>query len=180
MIFNTKQQFRQDSPGLFRYNSGQEKNLLTVRHDIMTTQEFITHSEDETFRLAEKIGRSLKGNEIIGLVGDLGAGKTVFTKGLASGLGLEDRGLVCSPSYTLINIYEAKVSIIHIDLYRIESPEEIEELGWEDYISTGVVIIEWADRMPPIEDSVHVAILVEDENMRKITIGYPPSIKLGC
>ena len=136
----------------------------------MDSKEFITRSEEETFRLAERLGAALEGREVVMLEGELGAGKTIFAKGLASGLGLEDRGLVVSPSYTLVNVYEARVPIFHIDLYRIESEEEIEDLGWEDYISGGVVIVEWADRMPPLEGAIRVNIRVGEDDSRRITI----------
>ena len=150
-----------------------------VPDDIMITQKYITQSEDETIRLAEKLGGALQGHEIIGLVGDLGVGKTVFTKGIASGLGLDDAGHVCSPSYTLINIYEARVPIIHIDLYRMESLEEITDLGWEEYISNGVVIIEWADRLPALEDAVYVYLKMTNKQGRRITIRSAPYLKLN-
>ena len=97
-------------------------------------QKYVSAAEDETFLIAKTLGEKLKGDEIILLSGELGAGKTVFAKGIAAGLGIDDSGQVCSPSFTLINIYQARVLIIHMDLYRLESESEISDLGWEDWI----------------------------------------------
>jgi tRNA threonylcarbamoyladenosine biosynthesis protein TsaE len=139
----------------------------------MDSKEFITRSEEETFHLAERLGAAMVGGEVVLLEGELGAGKTIFAKGLASGLGLNDRGQVVSPSYTLVNVYEARVPIFHIDLYRIESEEEIDDLGWEDYLGGGVVIVEWADRMPPLEGAIRVFIFIDEDDSRRITIRAP-------
>ena len=133
-------------------------------------QEFISHSENETFQFAREIGRKLIGNEIILITGELGAGKTVFTKGLAAGLGLEDVHQVCSPSYTLINIYPARVPIYHMDLYRLGSGEEIESLGWEDFIGEGLIVIEWADRLDPLLEGIEVLIEIIEDMTRNIKI----------
>ncbi|MCP2605052.1 tRNA (adenosine(37)-N6)-threonylcarbamoyltransferase complex ATPase subunit type 1 TsaE, partial [Candidatus Aminicenantes bacterium AH-873-B07] len=83
----------------------------------MNKSEIITKSEEETFLLAKKIGQELKGKEVILLIGELGAGKTIFVKGIASGAGVEDITEVCSPSYTILNVYEGKFPIYHFDLY---------------------------------------------------------------
>jgi tRNA threonylcarbamoyladenosine biosynthesis protein TsaE len=144
----------------------------------MSPLEFITHSENETFLLAQKLGASLHGDEIILLVGDLGTGKTVFAKGLASGLGLKAWHHVCSPSYTLINIYEAKVPIVHLDLYRLGSDAEVSDLGWEDYIGEAVVIIEWADRMPHPENALKIQFIFLSEKGRRIIITSPSPLKI--
>ena len=104
-------------------------------------------SENETFELAKRLAESFQGQEVVFLTGELGAGKTVFAKGIASGLGLEDVYQVCSPSFTLVNIYQAKYPIYHIDLYRLRKNSEIEDLGWEDYLDRGVIIVECADKL---------------------------------
>jgi len=111
------------------------------------TKQYITNSERETFLLAKKLAASFKGNEVVLLEGELGAGKTIFAKGIAAGLGLKDVHQVCSPSYTLVNIYQAKYPIFHIDLYRLDQDAEILDLGWEDYLDQGVVIVEWAEKI---------------------------------
>ncbi len=91
-----------------------------------------THSEEETFRLARGDGLGFNGTEVVLLVGELGAGKTVFAKGLASGAGVMDVNGVSSPSFTLVNIYQGRHRVFHIDLYRLEREAEIVDLGWED------------------------------------------------
>ena len=131
---------------------------------------FISTKEEETFLIAKSLGEKLDGNEIILLSGELGAGKTVFARGIAAGLGLDDIGQVCSPSFTLINIYQARVPVIHMDLYRLETQSEILDLGWEDYINTGVIIVEWAEKMNYPSTAIQVTIEVDEENRRTISI----------
>ena len=130
----------------------------------------ITCSESETFRLAQELAGSFLGKEVVLLTGELGAGKTVFAKGIASGLGLEDVHQVCSPSFTLVNIYQARHPIYHIDLYRLDNDSEIEDLGWEEYLEQGIVIVEWAEKLTMELDAIRVSIRVLDDEKRKITI----------
>jgi tRNA threonylcarbamoyladenosine biosynthesis protein TsaE len=130
----------------------------------------ITHSERETFHLAEKLSRDFKGREIILLTGELGAGKTVFAKGLASGLGVRDINQVCSPSYTLINIYQGRYPIYHIDLYRLQEDAEISDLGWEDFLGEAVVVVEWAEKIKFPLDGILVTIEVGQAEDRTISI----------
>ncbi|MBD3415023.1 MAG: tRNA (adenosine(37)-N6)-threonylcarbamoyltransferase complex ATPase subunit type 1 TsaE [Candidatus Aminicenantes bacterium] len=112
----------------------------------MSHQRLITHSEKETILAAEKIAASFNGDEVVLLTGDLGAGKTVFTKGIALGLGLQNIDQVCSPSYTILNVYKSKFDIYHFDFYRL-SKGETSQLGWEDYLGCGVMVVEWAEKM---------------------------------
>lgn len=127
-------------------------------------------SEKETFQLAKELARSFQGQEVVLLKGELGAGKTVFAKGIAAGLGLEDVDQVCSPSFTLVNIYQARYPVFHIDLYRLEKKTEIEDLGWEEYLDRGVVIVEWAEKFRMDVDAINVVIDVLRDETRKITI----------
>jgi tRNA threonylcarbamoyladenosine biosynthesis protein TsaE len=129
-----------------------------------------TALENETFELAKKLAESFQGREVVLLTGELGAGKTVFAKGIAAGLGLEDVDHVCSPSFTLVNIYQAKCPVFHIDLYRLEKNSEIEDLGWEDYLDRGVVIVEWAEKLKMEVEAIKISIEVLDDETRKITI----------
>jgi len=101
-------------------------------------------SPEETFLYGESLGKILEGRELIFLSGNLGAGKTMFTKGIGSGLGIERREIV-SPSYTLMNIYEGKHKLFHIDLYRIGDhlTGGIPEI--DDNLDTGVIVVEWAE-----------------------------------
>jgi tRNA threonylcarbamoyladenosine biosynthesis protein TsaE len=132
--------------------------------------EHTTASEKETFELAKKLARSFQGKEVVLLMGELGAGKTVFAKGIAAGLDLEDAHQVHSPSFTLVNIYQAKYAVFHIDLYRLENKAEIENLGWEDYLDNGVIIVEWGERLDMDVEAIRVTIEVLSDEKRKITI----------
>jgi tRNA threonylcarbamoyladenosine biosynthesis protein TsaE len=127
-------------------------------------------SEKETFALAKKLAESFQGKEVVLLTGELGAGKTVFAKGIAAGLGLDDVNEVCSPSFTLVNIYQAKYPIYHIDLYRLGNNSEIEDLGWEDYLDSGVIVVEWAEKLKMEMEALRISIEILDDETRKITI----------
>jgi tRNA threonylcarbamoyladenosine biosynthesis protein TsaE len=133
----------------------------------------VTRSEEETFGLAEDLASSFSGREIVLLEGELGAGKTVFAKGLASGAGVRNIHQVCSPSFTLVNIYEGRHRIFHIDLYRLERAAEVEDLGWEDYLGEGIVIVEWAEKLPFALEGLSVRIESGPDDERRITIRRP-------
>ena len=106
----------------------------------------ISHSPAETAALGEQWGRATSSGLVIGLSGDLGAGKTQFVKGLARGLGIEAR--VQSPTFALVNIYNGgRLTLFHLDLYRLDTPEQIAAAGLEEYLRpAGVTVIEWAER----------------------------------
>ena len=133
-------------------------------------QEIITSSESETFSLAEQIGKSLKGTEVILLSGDLGAGKTIFAKGIAAGLDIDDVHQVRSPSYTLVNIYSAKFPIYHIDLYRLANESEIDDLGWEDFLGQGVIVVEWAEKLKFDLEAIRIEIEILGDQKRRVRI----------
>jgi tRNA threonylcarbamoyladenosine biosynthesis protein TsaE len=133
-------------------------------------KEYITQSEEETFQVARDLAEKFRGDEVIFLFGELGAGKTVFAKGIAAGLGLKDYRHVCSPSFTLVNIYQAKYPIYHIDLYRLGKTAEIQDLGWEDYLGHGVVIVEWAEKLSFPIDAIQVRFEVIEKNHRRIFV----------
>ncbi len=139
------------------------------------SQEHVSRSEEETIELAVELGSRLRGDEVILLEGELGAGKTVFTRGLAAGMGLEDTTQVCSPSFTLVNVYYGRVTIFHIDLYRIEKVSELSDLGWEDFLGQGVVVVEWAERLDYEADAVRVRIRIGEGDERRIIISEGPS-----
>ena len=136
----------------------------------MSSSQYVTNSEKETFEVGKNLAKGFKGMEIVFLVGELGAGKTVFAKGIAAGLGIKDARQVCSPSFTLINIYQAKYPIYHVDFYRLEKSAEILDLGWEDYIGEGVIIVEWAEKVPFNIEAITVMFRVEEGERRVITI----------
>ncbi len=130
----------------------------------------VSRSEDETFNLAKTMAREFRGREVVLLSGELGAGKTIFAKGIAAGLSLEEHHLVCSPSFTILNIYEARFPIYHFDLYRLEKSAEIQDLGWEDYLDRGVVIVEWGERIPFDLEAIRINIKKGKGDSRTIEI----------
>ena len=112
---------------------------------------FQTKSASETIRIGKSIGSRLLPGDVVALVGELGAGKTQFIKGLAAGVGIGNPTYISSPSFTLINEYPGKIPFYHIDLFRLEREKEAEELGLEDYFQGGgITAIEWADKIPSL------------------------------
>ncbi|RQD73394.1 MAG: tRNA (adenosine(37)-N6)-threonylcarbamoyltransferase complex ATPase subunit type 1 TsaE [Candidatus Syntrophonatronum acetioxidans] len=108
--------------------------------------EIVTASAEESRRVGVFLGRLLKKGDVVGLRGDLGAGKTVFTQGIGEGLQVKD--YVTSPTFTLINQYEGVLPLYHFDVYRLEDPEELLELGYEEYFyGEGVTVIEWVENI---------------------------------
>jgi tRNA threonylcarbamoyladenosine biosynthesis protein TsaE len=132
---------------------------------------FTTRSEEETFALARDLASGFKGREVVLLTGELGAGKTVFAKGIAAGAGVSDTNRVSSPSFTLVNIYEGRYRVFHIDLYRLEKEAEILDLGWEDYLGEGIVLVEWAEKLTLPLAGIRVRIEVVGDDERRITVG---------
>jgi tRNA threonylcarbamoyladenosine biosynthesis protein TsaE len=108
-----------------------------------------TSSHEETRKLGHQIGEMVQEGTVLALFGDLGSGKTTFVQGLARGLGIPGSTYVTSPTYTLINEYEGRCRLFHMDLYRINDPSELPDLGFDDIMnSRGVVAIEWSERLP--------------------------------
>jgi tRNA threonylcarbamoyladenosine biosynthesis protein TsaE len=135
-------------------------------------REFSSHSPEETTKLGAQIGSLLSGGEIILLNGELGAGKTLFTKGIVEGMEPDTSAIVVSPSFTLVNLYNARLDIIHVDLYRLDS-EEIGNLGLEDFMDTDhVIIVEWAQRACGFFRGTTVEITIDHagEQKRRINI----------
>ncbi len=120
-----------------------------------------TNSERETFESGFRLGERAKSGQVFALIGDLGVGKTAFTKGLAAGLGIEEP--VSSPTFTIVQIYEGgRLPFYHFDVYRIGDAEEMEEIGYEDYIyGDGVSLIEWADLISDILPEHYTKITIE-------------------
>lgn len=136
--------------------------------------ETLTNSEEETSAAGERLGATLRAGDVVLLYGELGAGKTAFVRGLARGLGAAEDD-VSSPTFTLIQEYAGRVTLYHVDLYRLE-PREIPDLGLEDLVlGDGVVAIEWADRWPGRPDDViEVTIEHTGEEMRSIRVSRVP------
>ena len=129
----------------------------------------------DTYKLGEKIGQMAKPGMVISLTGDLGVGKTVFTQGLARGLGIEEP--VNSPTFTIVQVYEeGRLPLYHFDVYRIGDIEEMEEIGYEDYFyGEGVCLIEWADLIKEILPEQMCRVTIEKDlekgfDYRKITL----------
>lgn len=122
-----------------------------------------SRSEKETYELGVKIGRQAKAGQVYTLVGDLGVGKTVFTKGLAAGLEIEEP--VSSPTFTIVQVYEeGRLPFYHFDVYRIGDVEEMDEIGYEDYIyGEGVSLIEWANLIEDILPEHYTEIKIEKD-----------------
>ena len=115
-------------------------------------QPLVTASEPETVEAGRRLAASLRAGDVLLLIGPLGAGKTVFARGLASGLGIDPRE-VHSPSYTLVTEHEpaapGRLAMVHVDLYRIDDPGEIEELGLQDHLTRdAVLVVEWGEKLP--------------------------------
>lgn len=135
--------------------------------------EYISKSTAETEEIAEKIVKVLKKGEILGLIGELGAGKTCFIHGLAKGLNVAKNCYVSSPTFTILKVYPADRDIYHFDFYRLEKDYEFEDLGFDDYLKgDGLVVIEWADKFINLlpKDIIKIIFEVVNENERKITL----------
>ena len=122
-----------------------------------------TFSERETWELGEEMGRAALKGQVYSLTGDLGVGKTVFTKGLAAGLGITEP--VVSPTFTIVQIYEeGRLPFYHFDVYRIRDISEMDEIGYEDYIyGDGVSLIEWADLTPEVLPEHYMEVRIEKD-----------------
>ncbi len=138
-----------------------------------------TYSPEETFALGESMGKTAKPGEVYTLIGDLGVGKTVFTQGIACGLGVTEP--VSSPTFTIVQVYEeGRMPFYHFDVYRIGDVEEMEEIGYEDYFyGEGLTLIEWADLIEELLPENRKEIRIEKDlekgfDYRKITISEVP------
>ena len=136
--------------------------------------QYVSNSEEETEALGVRLADELKAGAVIAFTGDLGAGKTAFTRGLARGLGVGGR--VTSPTFTIVNEYEGGgLPLFHFDMYRLEDAGDLFDIGWEDYLDRGgVCAVEWSERVEEAlpEDAVTVSFArcPEEENWRVITM----------
>jgi tRNA threonylcarbamoyladenosine biosynthesis protein TsaE len=133
-----------------------------------------SYSYEDTSKIAAEIAADLKGGEFIAMYGDLGAGKTAFVQGVAKALGI-DRP-VTSPTFTIVNEYEGRLMLYHFDVYRIEDSEEMYEIGYDEYISSGgVCIVEWAELIEDLFPDEYIKITIlkdvdKDFDYRKIIL----------
>ena len=133
--------------------------------------EFITSSPYETEKVGEALGKILPAGVVLAYEGDLGAGKTAFTRGLARGLGYTDP--VTSPTYTIVNEYlGGRLPLFHFDMYRLASADDLWDIGWEDYLDrNGICAVEWSENVrEALEDPIIVRIEKTGEESRRITI----------
>lgn len=137
----------------------------------------ISHSAGETIEFAQKFAQKLKGGEVIGLIGDLGSGKTTFVKGLAEELRVEEN--ITSPTFVILKNYPAKIDqqkidFVHIDAYRVESIEDIKSVGIEDYLERQdvVIVVEWAEKIKEMlpKNTIYLNFKHINEDERKIVI----------
>ena len=132
-----------------------------------------THSADETQALGQRLAKCLLPGDVIAYFGDLGAGKTALTRGIAQGLGVTD--LVTSPTYTIVNEYlTGRIPLFHFDMYRLGSSDELFDIGWEDYLARGgVCAVEWSENVEDaLRDAIHITIEKDplEPDTRRITI----------
>ena len=132
-----------------------------------------THSADETQALGQRLAKRLLPGDVIAYFGDLGAGKTALTRGIAQGLGVTD--LVTSPTYTIVNEYlTGRIPLFHFDMYRLGSSDELVDIGWEDYLARGgVCAVEWSENVEDaLRDAIHITIEKDplEPDTRRITI----------
>lgn len=138
--------------------------------------EYIVTTVDETYKIGKLIGSLVNSGDIICLIGDLGTGKTHLTKGIANGLDIEDT--ITSPTFTIVNEYTGRLILYHFDVYRVNDPDEIAAIGFDEYIfGDGVSVIEWAnyieELIPPNNLTITIEKLTEyGDDYRKINIQY--------
>ena len=133
--------------------------------------EFTTHSPAETEAIGAALAKILRPGTILAYEGDLGAGKTAFTRGLAAGLGCTE--IVTSPTYTIVNEYlSGRLPLFHFDMYRLASSDDLWDIGWEDYLDRGgICAVEWSENVDDaMEDALYITIEKLGEETRRITI----------
>jgi len=136
-------------------------------------------SPEETRRLGRAIGRALTAGSIVALNGELGTGKTTLTQGIARGLDVPEAFQVTSPTFTLVNEYPGRLTLYHVDLYRLSGPADLETLGYEEFFfAEGVTVVEWSEKIAEILDEgcIFIELRYIDANRRCIGIQAPASL----
>ncbi|MBA4396667.1 MAG: tRNA (adenosine(37)-N6)-threonylcarbamoyltransferase complex ATPase subunit type 1 TsaE [Syntrophus sp. (in: bacteria)] len=131
----------------------------------------ISGNPSETFRIGRLIGQTLKEGAIVALIGELGAGKTSLTQGIARGLGVEEDYQITSPTFTLINEYPGRLHLVHLDVYRLSGSADLPDLGYEEFFfSKSVTVIEWAEKIQDVlpENTLYIAMTYIDSDRRSI------------
>lgn len=132
---------------------------------------YLSHSEDETQKIGYEVAEKIKKGDVISLTGSLGAGKTVFAKGFAKQLGIGEA--IVSPTFTLVQEYDGRMKMYHLDLYRLSGEDEFESMGGEDFLySDGVTLIEWSEKIESMlpDDTIYVKITINEDLTRTIEI----------
>jgi tRNA threonylcarbamoyladenosine biosynthesis protein TsaE len=145
--------------------------LSMVDTDIRLT--VISSDPAETFRMGRMIGEALKEGAIVALIGELGAGKTSLTQGIARGLGIQEGYQITSPTFTLINEYPGRLNLVHLDVYRLAGSADLPDLGYEEFIfSKSVTVIEWAEKIRDVlpDKTIFITMTYLDQNRRRIEI----------
>jgi tRNA threonylcarbamoyladenosine biosynthesis protein TsaE len=148
------------------------EDLLGYCKNTLAMKKYISNGADETTKIGFSIGRLLRPGDVVGLYGELGAGKTTIIKGIAGALGIDARE-IASASFTIISEYDTTPPFAHIDLYRIENENELSELGLWEYIGgDSISVIEWAEKAATMlpEEMIRVTLVYTGENTREITI----------
>ena len=137
------------------------------------TESVITNDPDETLALGARLARKLKRGMFVGLCGELGTGKTIFTKGIAKGLGVKAYRYVNSPSFVIIKEYKGKIPLYHFDIYRLDSNDDLDSVGYQEYFyGKGVTVVEWADKIKDIlpDKRIDINFFHAGKTKRKIKI----------
>jgi tRNA threonylcarbamoyladenosine biosynthesis protein TsaE len=146
----------------------------------MKRLKMISGDPTKTFYIGRILGEALTAGDIVALTGELGAGKTCLTQGIARGLGVPEVYQITSPTFTLVNEYPGRLNLIHLDVYRLSSSRDLQDLGYEEFFfGKGVTVIEWAEKIQDIipEKSLSVTMAYLDQNQRSIDMkGQPDQI----
>ncbi len=132
---------------------------------------FVTHGPEETYLVGKKLGENLRPGDVVALTGELGAGKTCLTQGIARGVGIPEEYRITSPTFTLINEYPGRFALYHMDMYRLSGIKDLAEIGYDASLyEKGVVVVEWAEKIHEMlpEETIFVSLTYEEENKRQI------------
>lgn len=133
--------------------------------------EIVSTAPEKTFSFGRQLGQLLQEGSVLCLIGDLGAGKTLLVQGIAQGLGLNEE--ITSPTFTVMNVYEGNIPVYHFDLYRLESPEQLVDIGFDEYTNAGgIAIIEWPDKFPGFmpDSYLRIELIKTGDNDRLIKV----------
>lgn len=133
----------------------------------------ISNSAGDTQTIGKIIGKYLRSGDVVALIGELGSGKTCITRGIARGVGVSEKYRITSPTFTLLNEYPGRITLYHLDIYRLSGSPDLEEMGYEEYFySNGVIVIEWAEKIKEIlpEGCFNIYLKYLDKNKRELKI----------